>query len=154
MCAVCGESSDRSLREAAHDMNAPPSEDAVFLQDPKGVESGKKCWISTHVLDTSRGRPAAGLPVRLYKYTDRWILLKESDTDHNGRCADLLAAPASPFRPGLYKLHFDVLGYFSRANVETMFPTVDIVFDVKDAEQSYHVPLLLSPFSFATYRGS
>ena len=91
--------------------------------------------ISTHILDTERGRPAAGIPVILELWMAEWRVLTENTTDANGRIAQLLPA-GEPLRPGLYRLTFRTAGPF--------FPEVSIVFKIEDASSHYHVPLLLS----------
>jgi 5-hydroxyisourate hydrolase len=102
--------------------------------------------ISTHVLDTARGRPAAGVPVVLERAVDsRWEPVGRGTTDADGRVGDLLSA-----RPedGRYRLTFDT-GAYSR-----FYPEVTVTFVVEGSEEHYHVPLLLSPFGYSTYRGS
>lgn len=118
-----------------------------------------KLSITTHVLDTSRGRPADGLPVRLYKFeNDKWILLKESTTDSNGRCGDLLQRRREDERgnstAGRFKIEFQVDDYFKRIATVFMYPMIDVMFDVQHPDEHYHIPLLLNPFGFTTYRGS
>jgi 5-hydroxyisourate hydrolase len=114
--------------------------------------------ITTHVLDTSRGRPAIGVPVSLSRAAqDRstWELLAEGSTDADGRVANLLA-PGS-LQPGIYRLRFDTATYFAQVGVESFFyPWAEIVFQIADHEPPahYHVPLLLNPFGYSTYRGS
>ena len=100
--------------------------------------------ITTHVLDTARGRPAAGVPVRLLRGDD---LLAEAATDADGRVGEL-GPQALP--PGTYRLVFDVAAY---AGTDAFFPEVAITFAVAD-DRHHHVPLLLSPFGYSTYRGS
>lgn len=110
--------------------------------------------ITTHVLDTARGRPAAGLPVTLEAEAgSTWKLLGRGVTDADGRLRDLLPA-STPLAAGTYRLTFDTAAYFLAQNLEAFYPEVRIVFAVRDAQQHYHVPLLLSPFGFSTYRGS
>lgn len=112
-----------------------------------------KLSITTHVLDTSRGRPADGLPVCLYKFeNDKWILLKESMTDSNGRCGDMLQDKNCT--PGRFKIEFRVDDYFRRIATASMYPMIDVMFDVQHPDEHYHIPLLLNPFGFTTYRGS
>ncbi|XP_034947271.1 uncharacterized protein [Chelonus insularis] len=114
----------------------------------------KHTCVSTHVLDTSKGLPIGGLQVSLYKLMDgRWTFLNESTTSPNGRCNDLVDTTKTHFTPGRYKLHFDVDKYFSLRRIETMFPFIEIVFDVKNPTGSYHIPILLTPFGYTTYRG-
>jgi 5-hydroxyisourate hydrolase len=106
--------------------------------------------ITTHVLDTSRGRPAAGVPVSLEKHDGNyWNFIGRGQTDADGRCRTLLDGP---LENGKYRLTFGTAAYFGEGN--TFFPEVVIVFDVNDASQHYHVPLLLSPYGYSTYRGS
>jgi 5-hydroxyisourate hydrolase len=113
--------------------------------------------ITTHVLDTSRGRPAAGVPVSLARAhateVESWEPLAKGSTDADGRIANLLA-PGS-LQPGIYRLRFDTATYFASLGVEAYFyPWAEIVFRIDDASAHYHVPLLLNPFGYATYRGS
>lgn len=112
--------------------------------------------ITTHVLDTSRGRPAGGVPVSLSRSIHdhaSWELLAESKTDADGRVSDLLA-PGS-LQPGTYRLRFDTATYFAQIGVDSFFyPWAEIVFHVHDLHTHYHVPLLLNPFGYSTYRGS
>jgi 5-hydroxyisourate hydrolase len=104
--------------------------------------------ISTHVLDTARGRPAAGVPVRLSVLADGgWEPVGEGVTDGDGRLTDLAAEPA----PGVYRLWFDVAGYLGE---DAFFPEVAVVFRIVRPGRHHHVPLLLSPFGYSTYRGS
>jgi 5-hydroxyisourate hydrolase len=110
--------------------------------------------ITTHVLDISRGTPAAGVPVTLEAQSgDAWKTLARGTTDADGRIADLLPRDAA-LVPGAYRLRFDTSAYFRGRGVESFFPHVEIVFTVKDAAQHVHVPLLLSPYGYSTYRGS
>ncbi|XP_076649689.1 uncharacterized protein LOC143357239 isoform X2 [Halictus rubicundus] len=116
--------------------------------------SSKKPQISTYVVDTSKGLPIGGLQVSLYKLMDgRWTFLNESNTSPNGRCVDLVDSIRANFTAGRYKIHFDVDKYFTLRRIETMYPFIEIVFDVKDPAGHYNIPLLLSPFGYSTYRG-
>jgi 5-hydroxyisourate hydrolase len=103
--------------------------------------------ITTHVLDSALGRPAVGVPVRLL-HQDQ--VLAEASTDADGRVADL-----GPDRvaPGSYELVFDVASYADRTGQPCFFPDVSLRFVVAD-DRHHHVPLLLSPFAYSTYRGS
>ncbi|XP_012223549.1 uncharacterized protein PF3D7_1120000-like isoform X2 [Linepithema humile] len=115
--------------------------------------ASKKLRISTYVVDTTKGVPIGGLQVSLYKLLDgKWTFLNESNTAADGHCMDLLEKINST--SGRYKLHFDVDKYFILRKIETMFPFVEIVFDVKNPNSHYHMPLLLSPFGYSTYRGT
>ncbi|XP_011644103.1 5-hydroxyisourate hydrolase, partial [Pogonomyrmex barbatus] len=110
-----------------------------------------KLSITTHILDTSRGLPANGLPVCLYKFKDNmWNLLKESVTDSNGRCMDLLQNEQEYCGPGRFKIEFRVNDYFKRIATTSMYPIIDVVFDVQHPDEHYHIPLLLNPFGFTT----
>jgi 5-hydroxyisourate hydrolase len=111
--------------------------------------------ITTHVLDTSRGRPAAGVPVTLARQTDseQWDTIGQGETDTDGRLRTLTSGDAM-LLPGVYRLVFDVARYFSAHGTPAFYPTVVIVFETVEGEQHYHVPLLLSPFGYSTYRGS
>ncbi|XP_043248702.1 uncharacterized protein LOC122395317 isoform X3 [Colletes gigas] len=126
----------------------------VLLKSVKSPSS-KKPRISTHVVDTSKGLPVGGLQVSLYKLMDgRWTFLNESNTSPNGRCVDLVDNMKVNFTTGRYKIHFDVDKYFTLRRIETMYPFIEIVFDVKNPAGHYHIPVLLSPFGYTTYRGS
>lgn len=83
-----------------------------------------------------------------------YFLFPISTTTADGRCADLIDTANHTFTAGRYKLHFDVDKYFILRRIETMYPFIEIVFDVKNPAEHYHVPLLLSPFGYTTYRGS
>ena len=108
--------------------------------------------ITTHVLDTARGRPAAGVAIVLERLADG-ATLGRGETDADGRLRDLLPAGA-PIEPGIYRLAFDTGGYFVEQGAESFYPEVSIVFQVKNGGEHFHVPLLLSPFGYSTYRGS
>ncbi|XP_055310462.1 5-hydroxyisourate hydrolase [Sitodiplosis mosellana] len=117
------------------------------------MSAAAKPPISTHILDTSRGQPAAGVNVSLYRLIDgNWVLITESVTNSDGRCADLLLRTA--FQSGRYKLYFDVEKYFKSIRSSTMYPFVEITFDCLEQESHYHIPLLLNPYGYTTYRGS
>ena len=105
--------------------------------------------ITTHVLDTSIGEPACDVAVGLLD--EHGQLIGQSCTDAEGRCRDLLK---KPLQTGRYRISFDVGGYFRARNIRCFYPTVTIHFEVFDAAQHYHVPLLISPFGYSTYRGS
>jgi 5-hydroxyisourate hydrolase len=109
--------------------------------------------ISTHVLDAERGVPAAGIHVSLYKLgeDDRPIRLTQALTDADGRVPDLLERPLSP---GTYRLEFSLAGRTVEEGSDRFFRRLAIDLRVEDVSRSYHVPLLLSPFSMTTYRGS
>ena len=110
--------------------------------------------ITTHVLDTALGRPAAGLAVTLDAWDGRtWHTVSRAVTDADGRVKGLLPAD-QPLPYTRWRLIFDTAGYFQWRGTATFYPLVEIVFDTPAADQHYHVPLLLSPFGYSTYRGS
>lgn len=114
--------------------------------------------LTTHVLNTSSGTPARDMTLRLYEYVDgKRTLLKETKTNHDGRCDSPLLEGAA-FRCGTYELEFDVAGYFSIQNIPLSKPpfltVVPIRFSIAEESSHYHVPLLVSPWSYSTYRGS
>lgn len=111
--------------------------------------------ITSHILDLTLGRPAAGIAVVLERksHTSGWQIVAESISDADGRLKDLVRQ-GEVFLPGHYRLTFETGPYFLMRGVESFFPQVTIAFTVKDAAQHYHVPLLLSPFGYSTYRGS
>ncbi len=110
--------------------------------------------ITTHVLDISRGRPASGIPVTLeMELEGNWKVLGQGTTNEDGRLADLLD-PEAAVTAGTYRLTFDTADYFAEHAMRSFYPQVNVVFKIKDPDQHYHVPLLLSPFGYSTYRGS
>jgi 5-hydroxyisourate hydrolase len=110
--------------------------------------------ITTHVLDISRGRPAAGVPVTLeVEAAGGWQLVGSGITNGDGRISDLMTAD-SPLPAGVYRLIFDTATYFAEGNIQSFYPQVTVVFKIENSAQHYHVPLLLSPFGYSTYRGS
>ncbi len=108
--------------------------------------------ITTHVLDTSRGQPASGVPVLLSvrAETGEWREIARSSTDRDGR-ARMGSTHAAR---GVYRLVFDTEAYFRAWNIEGFYPQVEVTFEVRDPAQHYHVPLLLAPNGYSTYRGS
>jgi 5-hydroxyisourate hydrolase len=110
--------------------------------------------ITTHILDTSLGKPAAGVPIKLEQKIaeNKWQTLGEGTTNADGRVANLLSKE-TVLPLGTYKITFYTEGYFAAQNRASFYPIVEIQFTVSDAAH-YHVPLLLNPFGFSTYRGS
>jgi 5-hydroxyisourate hydrolase len=111
--------------------------------------------VSTHVLDTARGKPATGIPVKLEREEapGRWQSIGGGQTNEDGRCAQLLPDPAA-LSAGTYRLVFDTGNYFASHKIDGLYPIVEIAFSVRDGESHFHIPLLLSPNGYTTYRGS
>jgi len=105
--------------------------------------------VSTHILDAAMGRPAAGVAVALQDSSGE--VLGEATTNGDGRVASLTATPLAA---GRYELVFATGTYFDTSGVDSFYPEVRITFAIRDETQHYHVPLLLSPFAYSTYRGS
>lgn len=102
--------------------------------------------ISTHVLDTAKGAPAAGVPVTLSRRArGAWSRVANAVTDTDGRVKEFAVGR---IEPGDYRLEFDTAAY------SAFYPEVSVVFTVKDAGAHHHIPLLLAPFGYSTYRGT
>ncbi len=109
--------------------------------------------ITTHVLDVSRGQPARGIAVILERVgSPQSTMLARATTDADGRVRAF--SPTPSLQVGGYRLTFEVGAYFAANGVEAFYPRVVVEFELRDAAQHYHVPLLLSPFGYSTYRGS
>jgi 5-hydroxyisourate hydrolase len=113
--------------------------------------------ITTHVLDTSRGQPAASLGVTLELHSagaaGEWLRIGSGVTAADGRAADLVP-PTATLTTGTYRLVFDSGAYFNALGIAAFYPQIVVIFAVRDTAEHYHVPLLLSPFGYSTYRGS
>jgi 5-hydroxyisourate hydrolase len=108
--------------------------------------------VTTHVLDAVSGRPAVGVAVTLEHQSDAgWQPVASGSTDEDGRIADF--GPVD-LEPGTYRVSFATGEHFARTGQPSFYPEVVISFSLSDPEAHYHVPLLLSPFAFSTYRGS
>jgi 5-hydroxyisourate hydrolase len=106
--------------------------------------------LSTHVLDAVTGTPAVGVAVRVESRVDgAWQPAADGVTDADGRVRELGATPV-----GVHRISFDTAGYFAGRGVRAFYPEVTIAFEVVDADAHHHVPLLLSPYAYSTYRGS
>ena len=109
--------------------------------------------ITTHILDTSRGMPASGVTVTLYHFHNHgWDEIATDVTNMDGRVSELLPATLV-LEAGNYKMRFDTKEYFDHFGVASFYPFVEVVFSI-DHEKHYHIPLLLNPFGYSTYRGS
>jgi 5-hydroxyisourate hydrolase len=131
------------------------------MTDPSNAASaapsGLEGRLTTHVLDTVHGRPAAGMAVALYVMHGEWALLKQARTNADGRLdAPLLAG--HDLVPGRYRLVFDVEAYFRAQGLDLPRPAflgqVPLDFGIAQGQAHYHVPLLVSPWAYSTYRGS
>lgn len=109
--------------------------------------------ITTHVLDTSIGKPAKGIEIKLFqKNNSDWKEIATGVTNSDGRIADLLEK-GKIAEKGIYKINLDVGNYFKEKKIKNFYPYVEIIFEI-DSDGHYHIPLLLSPFGYSTYRGS
>ena len=109
--------------------------------------------ITTHVLDLSRGCPAAGVQVILeHEAGGSWKLIGSGITNTDGRITDLL--PSKSIETGVYRLLFNTGKYFAAQHTQTFYPEVIVTFRIENSDQHYHVPLLVSPFGYSTYLGS
>lgn len=121
------------------------------------TEDGKTATMSaitTHVLDISKGRPAVGIEVTLeFETLNGFDQLAKGVTNADGRVSDLLPKEHK-LKSGIYRLTFETATYLAANNVSGFYPRVPILFEIKETEKHYHVPLLLSPFGYSTYRGS
>jgi 5-hydroxyisourate hydrolase len=151
--ARLGNSAEQELATALNEIDEIARlrlRELVSDSGPDGRRAGATN-VTTHVLDAARGRPAAHVPVRLERRTDgQWSILAAGHTDADGRCRDLAVEGPSL---GAHRLVFDTGAYFAACGQAAFYPEVVVTFDVVTPEH-YHVPLLLSPFSYSTYRGS
>ncbi|WP_304344851.1 hydroxyisourate hydrolase [Chryseobacterium koreense] len=113
-----------------------------------------KYQLSSHILDITLGKPAAGVKITLSKkdQNDNWIKIEEKNTDDNGRIKDFLRQDGKNNR-GIYKLTFHTSPYFKSMGQKSFYPFIEVVFELVDNEH-YHVPITLSPFGYSTYRGN
>ena len=129
--------------------------------------SAGSATLSTHVLDATSGRPAAGVPVRLERRgPDGWSPAGAGQTDADGRLRvaggaegrdsgqESTAGSGRGFEPGVYRITFGTGTYFTARGVPSFYPEVTITFEITARDEHYHVPLLLSPYAYSTYRGS
>lgn len=108
--------------------------------------------ISTHVLDTSRGQPAPNVALVLERQeSGRWRLIARATTNADGRTRELAHEDEGA---GLYRLTFEVAAYFSALGQESFYPLVSVTFEIRNPRERHHIPLLISPFGYSTYRGS
>ncbi len=116
------------------------------------------CHFSTHVLDTSCGQPASGVVISLWRADgalanlENWTLIAKGSTNNDGRAPDLIPMETSLIA-GTYRIRFELEAYFKQQQQPVFYPCAEITFNM-EANQHYHVPLLLNPFGYSTYRGS
>lgn len=109
--------------------------------------------ITTHVLDTTKGKPASGVRISLYQQiNEKWKEISVGTTNNDGRVSDLLKKDAL-LDIGVYKMKFETGEYFDRQGIGGFYPFVEIIFSIT-ANEHYHIPLLISPHGYSTYRGS
>jgi 5-hydroxyisourate hydrolase len=110
--------------------------------------------ITTHILDTTLGKPAPGVEITLHQqHNSGWKILAAGITNADGRITNLLEQ-SEVLPAGIYKMRFETQAYFDALRVKTFYPFVEIVFQISGNGEHYHVPLLLNPFGYSTYRGS
>jgi 5-hydroxyisourate hydrolase len=110
--------------------------------------------LSTHVLDATTGRPAAGVQIRLERDDGGWVPAGQGQTDGDGRLRLAGDGGSADFEPGVYRITFATGAYFGARGVASFYPEVTITFEITGRDEHYHVPLLLSPYAYSTYRGS
>jgi 5-hydroxyisourate hydrolase len=109
--------------------------------------------LTTHILDTTKGKPAEGVTIILFQGgNDEWTEMTRGITNSDGRIKNLLKTDDA-LQPGIYKMRFETKDYFDKTSTATFYPYVEIIFDIQTNEH-YHIPLLLNPFGYSTYRGS
>ena len=109
--------------------------------------------LSTHILDTALGRPASGVALVLSRFTgESWVEIGRGITDVDGRCRTLLGD--AQLEAAIYRLRFETDPYFRRQDLSSLYPFVEIVFQVRQPEEHHHIPLLLTANGYTTYRGS
>jgi 5-hydroxyisourate hydrolase len=111
--------------------------------------------ITIHVLDTTIGKPGRGITVAIEagKGVDTWVELARGVTDGDGRIRQFTPELRS-LKPGVYRVRFLTAAYFKALGVDGFYPEINVIVQIDDPEQHYHIPLLLSPFGYTTYRGS
>jgi 5-hydroxyisourate hydrolase len=109
--------------------------------------------LTTHILDTTKGKPAEGVTIILFQGgNDEWTEMVRGITNSDGRIKDLLKNDQA-LQAGIYKMRFETKDYFDKTSTATFYPYVEIIFDIQTNEH-YHIPLLLNPFGYSTSRGS
>ena len=127
----------------------------LILSTTLAYSQSKTFQLSSHILDISKGMPASGVPIRLEKMDTNkktWSVIEEKVTDANGRITDFLSSDRSN-NVGIYKLTYLTADYFKRQNIESFYPFIEVVFEIKDSKH-YHVPITLSAYGYSTYKGN
>ncbi|WP_026976378.1 hydroxyisourate hydrolase [Flavobacterium tegetincola] len=127
---------------------------AFILISTLTFAQAKTYQLSSHILDVSKGMSAAGVPIKLEQYNSAnktWNLIDEKITDTNGRIPDFLSYDKGNL--GIYKLTFATSEYFKKDKIDSFYPFIEVVFEIKDSNH-YHVPITLSAFGYSTYRGN
>lgn len=130
----------------------------TFAQKDTKTEVKEVYQLSSHILDVSKGMPASGVSIKLEKYiteTKTWSFVEEKITDENGRITDFLKlnTDSKNANAGIYRLTYHVKEYFEKSKIESFYPFIEVVFEIKD-DAHYHVPITLSAFGYSTYRGN
>ena len=126
----------------------------LILSTTLAYSQSKTFQLSSHILDISKGMPASDVRIRLEKLETNkkaWSIIEEKVTDANGRISDFLSNERS--NEGIYKLTFLTADYFKNQNIESFYPFIEVVFEIKD-NKHYHVPITLSAYGYSTYRGN
>jgi 5-hydroxyisourate hydrolase len=132
----------------------PLSVTAVLTVPAYAADEAARSPISVHVLDISRGKPAAGMTVLLERAdAEEWRELSKGKTDVAGRIETLLPQN-KPIAAGTYRVTFQSGAYFAESKTKTLYPRITVIFEIADPKEHYHIPLLLSPFGYSTYRGN
>ena len=109
--------------------------------------------LTTHILDTTRGKPAQGVRISLHQqHEEDWKEIGLGTTNNDGRVMDLLKKDTL-LSLGIYKMRFETGEYFDKQGIQSFYPFVEIIFNIT-AQEHYHIPLLISPHGYSTYRGS
>ena len=126
----------------------------AFADTHSSTASGNKYQLSTHILDVNRGVPAGGVPIHLFRLGSdgvTWTRVAEGVTDRNGRIGNFL--PSGQSNSGIYKLKFETGNYFRDQKLNSIYPFVEVVFEIK-GNGHYHIPITISANGYATYRGN
>lgn len=120
-----------------------------------GIAQKNEYYLSSHILDIDKGKPAPNVRIELYNMNKSgdWEILESRYTDTNGRVKDFLEKKASFNPEGIYKLKYYTADYFNKNKIESFYPYIEVIFKISD-KSHYHVPITLSPFGYSTYRGS